>query len=95
MFNYALRRVSATTISVLLLLEVPGAALLAWLWLGQEPRAAALPGLALLLAGVAVVIVGGAVRPGRTAPTASLADGADPTFAGPPSRGDQSVRRDR
>ncbi|WP_285472607.1 DMT family transporter [Actinoplanes sp. NBRC 101535] len=57
MFNYALQRTSATTVSVLILLEVPGAALLAWLWLGQQPRPEALPGLALLLAGVAVVIL--------------------------------------
>jgi drug/metabolite transporter (DMT)-like permease len=61
MFNYALHRTSATTVSVLLLLETPGAALLAWAWLGQTPRLAALPGIALLLAGVAVVVVGGAV----------------------------------
>jgi drug/metabolite transporter (DMT)-like permease len=59
MFNYALRRIPATTVSVTMLLEVPGAALLAWVWLGQAPRPAALPGLALLLAGVAVVILGG------------------------------------
>ncbi|XVV12158.1 DMT family transporter [Actinoplanes sp. CA-131856] len=58
MFNYALQRTSATTVSVLILLEVPGAALLAWLWLGQAPRPAALPGLALLLLGVVVVILG-------------------------------------
>jgi drug/metabolite transporter (DMT)-like permease len=77
MFNYALRRVSATTVSVLILLEVPGAALLAWVWLGQVPRAAALPGLALLLAGVAVVILGGSTRRRRDA-EASLADAADP-----------------
>ncbi|MFI5932734.1 DMT family transporter [Actinoplanes sp. NPDC051494] len=60
MFNYALERVPATTVSVLILLEVPGAALLAWLWLGQTVRAAALPGLAVLVAGVAVVILAGA-----------------------------------
>ncbi|NJP35612.1 DMT family transporter [Micromonospora thermarum] len=60
MFNYALRRVSATTVSVLILLEAPGAALIGWVWLGQLPRTLALPGLALLLAGVAVVILGGA-----------------------------------
>lgn len=60
MFNYALRRVSATTVSVLILLEVPGAALIAWLWLDQVPPLATLPGLALLLAGVAIVVVGGA-----------------------------------
>jgi len=59
MFNYALERVSATTVSVLILLEVPGAALLAWAWLGQTPRAESLPGLAVLVAGVAVVILGG------------------------------------
>ncbi|WP_306211346.1 DMT family transporter [Actinoplanes sp. RD1] len=63
MFNYALHRVPATTVSVLVLLEVPGAALLAWLWLGQEPRASALPGLALLVAGVLVVILAAARRP--------------------------------
>jgi drug/metabolite transporter (DMT)-like permease len=60
MFNYALHKVSATTISVLILLEVPGSALIAWLWLGQVPRAAAYPGLALLVVGVAIVVVGGA-----------------------------------
>jgi drug/metabolite transporter (DMT)-like permease len=57
MFSYALRRISATTVSVLMLLEVPGAALLAWAWLGQTPRPAALPGIALLLIGVAVVLL--------------------------------------
>jgi len=60
MFNYALRRVSATTISVLILLEVPGAGLIAWLWLGQVPPVESLPGLALLLVGVAIVVLGGA-----------------------------------
>jgi drug/metabolite transporter (DMT)-like permease len=66
MLNYALHRISATTLSVLILLEVPGAALIAWLWLDQLPRPAALPGLTLLLAGVAVVVLGGA-RAGRRA----------------------------
>ncbi|HET6484114.1 MAG TPA: DMT family transporter, partial [Actinoplanes sp.] len=73
MFNYALEHTSATTVSVLILLEVPGAALLAWLWLGQEPRTAALPGLALLLAGVAVVILG-AARSGRFRVDPALTD---------------------
>ncbi|WP_422771939.1 DMT family transporter [Plantactinospora sp. WMMC1484] len=68
MFNYALRRISATTISVLFLLEAPGAALIAWAWLGQVPRAAALPGLALLLAGVAVVLHGEARNDRRAEP---------------------------
>lgn len=59
MFSYALHKIPATTVSVLILLEVPGAALIAWAWLGQVPRAAALPGLGLLLVGVAVVVLGG------------------------------------
>jgi drug/metabolite transporter (DMT)-like permease len=79
MFNYALQRTSATTVSVLILLEVPAAALLAWLWLGQAPRPAALPGVALLVAGVAVVIVGTGAGVVRTGAEASLADAADPS----------------
>jgi drug/metabolite transporter (DMT)-like permease len=59
MFSYALRRVSATTVSVLYLLEVPGAALISWLWLGEYPQPAAWPGLVLLTVGVAVVILAG------------------------------------
>jgi drug/metabolite transporter (DMT)-like permease len=71
MFSYALQHTSATTVSVLILLEVPGAALLAWLWLGQTMRAAALPGLAFLLAGVLVVLLGAARarRPSVVDPT--------------------------
>ncbi|MFI2274257.1 MULTISPECIES: DMT family transporter [Catenuloplanes] len=64
MFNFALRRVSATTVSILILLEVPGAALLAWVWLGQAPPVATLPGVLLVVIGVAVVVLGGA-RSGR------------------------------
>jgi drug/metabolite transporter (DMT)-like permease len=56
LFNFALRRMAATTMSVLGLLEVPGAALIGWLWLGQVPRRLAWPGLALLLVGVGIVV---------------------------------------
>ena len=58
LFNYALRRTAATTVSVLVLLEVPGAALLGWVCLGQVPRLNQVPGLALLVLGAAVVVVG-------------------------------------
>ena len=69
MINYALHRVAATTIAVLVLLEVPGAALIGWLWLGQVPRAGQLPGLALLLVGVLVVLAGTrGADPGRQLP---------------------------
>jgi drug/metabolite transporter (DMT)-like permease len=60
MFNYVLHHVSATTVSVLILLEAPGAALIAWVWLGQVPRPVSVLGIGLLLAGVAVVVLGGA-----------------------------------
>jgi drug/metabolite transporter (DMT)-like permease len=58
LLNYALHRVSATTIAVLLLLEVPGAALFGWLLLGQLPAARSVPGLVLVVLGVAVVLFG-------------------------------------
>jgi drug/metabolite transporter (DMT)-like permease len=77
MVNYALRRVPATTLNVVLLLEVPGATLLGWLFIGQLPRAASVPGLALLTAGVAVVLVG-AARASRAAATA-ISDAAQQT----------------
>ncbi|MEH1124492.1 DMT family transporter [Micromonospora sp. CPCC 206061] len=60
MLNYALHRISATTVSILVLLEVPGSALIAWAWLDQIPPLPSLPGLSLLVAGVAVVVLGGA-----------------------------------
>jgi drug/metabolite transporter (DMT)-like permease len=60
MFNFALRRVSATTVSILILLEVPGSTLLAWVWLGQAPPLATVPGVLLIVVGVAVVVLGGA-----------------------------------
>jgi drug/metabolite transporter (DMT)-like permease len=69
MFNYALHRVSATTVSVLILLEVPGATLLGWVWLGQAPRLSQLPGLALLVVGVATVTLGARGRVAVPLPT--------------------------
>ncbi|GLZ75255.1 hypothetical protein Afil01_00620 [Actinorhabdospora filicis] len=56
--NFALHRLDPTLVSLLLLLEVPGAAVLGAVWLGQTPPVAAWPGIALLLAGVAVALAG-------------------------------------
>lgn len=56
LLNRALRTAGATTVSLAILLEVPGASLVAWLWLGQVPPLAVFPGAALVLAGLAVVI---------------------------------------
>jgi drug/metabolite transporter (DMT)-like permease len=57
-FNRVLDRIPATVVSVAILLEVPFAALLAAIFLHQRPPALAIPGIALLLAGLAVVILG-------------------------------------
>lgn len=56
LLNRALRSAGATTVSLAVLLEVPGAAVVAWVWLGQVPPLAVLPGAALVLAGLAVVV---------------------------------------
>ncbi|MFL6239553.1 MAG: DMT family transporter [Actinomycetes bacterium] len=56
--NRVLRTTPATVVSLAILFEVPGAALIAWVALHQHPPAAILPGVALLLIGLAVVISG-------------------------------------
>ena len=56
--NRVLRTTSPTVMSLSILFEVPGASLIALLWLGQHPPVAAIPGLLLLLAGVGIVITG-------------------------------------
>ncbi|MER5936927.1 DMT family transporter [Streptomyces sp. NPDC001928] len=60
--NFALGRAPATAVSVLLLLEAPVAAVIAWLWLGQLPGGSALPGLLMIMLGVVVVVVADARR---------------------------------
>jgi drug/metabolite transporter (DMT)-like permease len=59
LFSVVLRSVSATLVSLTILIEVPGAALIAAVWLHQRPPASAVPGLLLLLAGLIVVIRAG------------------------------------
>lgn len=54
-FNHLLATVSPTVVSLVILLEVPGAALLAGLFLGQAPPAGVYVGLVVLLCGLAVV----------------------------------------
>ncbi|MHB1740155.1 MAG: DMT family transporter [Actinomycetes bacterium] len=55
-FNRVLRTTSATVVSLAILLEVPGAGLIAWVWLGQHPPVAAFPAAVLLLVGIGVVV---------------------------------------
>jgi len=65
LFNVVLRSTSATVVSLSILFEVPGAALIAAVFLHQRPPLAALPAAALLVAGVAIVVRAG---PGRAQP---------------------------
>ena len=67
LINMALRRSSPTVVSMAILFEMPGAALIAALWLGQQPPAGVLPAAVLLLTGVAIAIRGGPAAP-LTAP---------------------------
>jgi drug/metabolite transporter (DMT)-like permease len=55
-FNHLLATTSPMLVSLALLLEVPGAALIAATLLGQTPPAAALVGLLVMLAGMALVV---------------------------------------
>jgi drug/metabolite transporter (DMT)-like permease len=56
-FNRTLRTAGPTAVALTLLLEVPGASVVAWLWFGLPLPPALLPGAALLLLGLVVVIV--------------------------------------
>lgn len=56
-FNHVLATVSPMVVSLTILLEIPGASLIAAAWLGQVPRPAAFAGLALVLAGMVLVIL--------------------------------------
>jgi drug/metabolite transporter (DMT)-like permease len=58
-FNHVVARVGPVVVSLVLLLEVPGAALLAALILGQRPPPEALLGLGIILAGMVAVVLGG------------------------------------
>jgi drug/metabolite transporter (DMT)-like permease len=55
LLNVVLRSTSPTVISLAILLEVPGAAIVAYLWLGQHPPLSAIPGLILLVGGLGLV----------------------------------------
>jgi drug/metabolite transporter (DMT)-like permease len=60
--NKVLKTTSATVVSLAILFEVPGATLIAAWWLGQTPPLAVIPAVALLFAGLAIVIVSGTRR---------------------------------
>jgi drug/metabolite transporter (DMT)-like permease len=55
-FNHVLAVMSPTVVSLVLLLEVPGAALLAGIFLGQAPPVGVYIGLGLICCGLAIVV---------------------------------------
>ncbi|WP_328917967.1 MULTISPECIES: DMT family transporter [unclassified Streptomyces] len=63
LFNRVVRGLGPSTTSTAILLETPGAALIAALWLGQTPPAAAYPALVVILAGLALVILADRRKP--------------------------------
>lgn len=58
-FNRVVSTVGPTVVGMAILLEVPGAALLAFVLLGQVPPLLVVPGLVLIVAGLALVIRAG------------------------------------
>ncbi len=56
LLNLALPAVGVTPLALAILLEVPGASLVAWVWLGEAPPVAVLPGTALMLLGLVLVV---------------------------------------
>lgn len=64
LINRVVRTLGPSVTSTAILLETPGAALIAALWLGQTPPAGAYPALAVILAGLALVVAGDRRRTG-------------------------------
>jgi drug/metabolite transporter (DMT)-like permease len=59
LLNRVVRGLGPSTTSTAILLETPGAALIAALWLGQTPPVAAYPALGVILVGLALVVRAG------------------------------------
>ncbi len=67
-FNHLLAVMSPLMVSMIILLEIPGAAILAAVFLGEKLPFGTYGGLVLILVGLAVVIVGQQRRRGRRRP---------------------------
>lgn len=63
LFNRVLKTTNPTVVSLSILLEIPGAALIAALFLGQTPPLLAIPAAVLLVSGLALVIRAGTSPP--------------------------------
>jgi drug/metabolite transporter (DMT)-like permease len=63
MVNLVLRSISATTVSVAILFEILGSALLAWVFFDEVPPLSAVPAAVLIAAGIVLVVVGSGRSP--------------------------------
>lgn len=57
LFNFSLKRVSPAVVSLIVFFEVPVSAILAFIWLGQQPPAGTIPGIIGLLFGCALFVL--------------------------------------
>ena len=57
LFNFTLKRVSPAVVSLVVFVEVPVSAILAYLWLGQQPPAGTIPGIIGLLFGCSLFVL--------------------------------------
>ncbi|NMP21969.1 DMT family transporter [Sulfobacillus harzensis] len=68
LFNWILKYLPATTVSLAFLGEIAGSAILAWLILGQAPSSWALAGILAISGGLVIVVLGLTPTPGATRP---------------------------
>lgn len=71
LINLVLAHASATVVSLAILFELPGAVIIAALWLGLVPPLAVLPALLLIMAGLVVVVRSATGMPGDPPETGS------------------------
>ena len=57
LFNFTLKRVSPAIVSLVVFFEVPVSAILAFVWLGQQPPAGTIPGIIGLLFGCTLFVL--------------------------------------
>ena len=82
-FNHLLAVISPLVVSMIILLEIPGAAILAAIFLGEELPGGTYAGLAVILAGLAVVLLGQAKRKEALPPSSK----EEPLPPAPPALG--------
>lgn len=69
--NHVVGTTSPAMLSLCILFEVPGAAFVAWLWLGQHINTSVIPGLVLIVLGM-IIVVRSSARDANQAPAAEL-----------------------